>query len=53
VLCAAGVAAAQITSLDRDVKAMPGREVRVGIYTSMRGDCTAGPLCFGLLAMTR
>jgi hypothetical protein len=44
VLCAAGVAGAQITSLDRDVKATPGREVRVGIYTSMRGDCTAGPL---------
>jgi hypothetical protein len=26
------------------VKEMPGREVRVGIYTSMRADCTAGPL---------
>ncbi len=23
---------------------MPGREVRVGIYTSLRADCTAGPL---------
>ena len=23
---------------------MFGREVRVGIYTSMRSDCTAGPL---------
>ena len=29
-------------SLDREVK--PGREVRVGLYTSMRADCTAGPL---------
>jgi hypothetical protein len=35
---------AETTSLDREVKATPGREVRVGIYTSMRADCTAGPL---------
>jgi uncharacterized membrane protein len=35
---------AQTTSLDREVKAASGREVRVGIYTSMRADCTAGPL---------
>jgi len=41
VVSAAG---AQTTSLDRDVKVTPGREVRVGIYTSMRPDCTAGPL---------
>jgi hypothetical protein len=34
----------QTTSLDREIKATPGREVRVGIYTSMRPDCTAGPL---------
>jgi uncharacterized membrane protein len=34
----------QTASLDREVKAAPGREVRVGIYTSMRPDCTAGPL---------
>ena len=44
VLCGASVAGAQTTSLDREVKATPGREVRVGIYTSMRPDCTAGPL---------
>jgi hypothetical protein len=37
-------AGAQTTSLDREVKAMLGREVRIGIYTSMRADCTAGPL---------
>jgi len=43
-LCWVGAAHAQTTSLDREVKAMPGREVRVGIYTSMRADCTAGPL---------
>ena len=43
-LCWAGAAHAQTTSLDREIKAAPGREVRVGIYTSMRPDCTAGPL---------
>jgi uncharacterized membrane protein len=44
VLCAVSAAGAQTTSLDREVKATPGREVRVGIYTSMRADCAAGPL---------
>ena len=44
VLCAVNAAGAQTTSLDRDIKATLGREVRVGIYTSMRPDCTAGPL---------
>jgi hypothetical protein len=43
-LCWAGAAHAQTTSLDREVKAVRGHEVRVGIYTSMRADCTAGPL---------
>ena len=43
-LCWAGAAHAQNTALDREVKAVPGRDVRVGIYTSMRADCTAGPL---------
>jgi hypothetical protein len=32
----------QSNSIDRDVRAAIGREVRVGIYTSMRPDCTAG-----------
>jgi uncharacterized membrane protein len=44
LLCAVSAAYGQTTSLDREVKAMPGREVRVGIYTSMRSDCTAGPV---------
>jgi uncharacterized membrane protein len=44
VLFTVSAAGAQTTSLDREVKATPGREVRVGIYTSMRADCTAGPL---------
>ncbi len=44
LLCAATAGYAQTSSLDREVKATRGREVRVGIYTSMRPDCTAGPL---------
>jgi predicted metal-binding membrane protein len=44
LLCWASAAYAQTTSLDREVKAAPGHEVRVGIYTSMRPDCTSGPL---------
>jgi uncharacterized membrane protein len=44
LLCAAIAASAQTSSLDREVKVALGREVRVGIYTSMRADCTAGPL---------
>jgi hypothetical protein len=34
----------QSDSIEREVKATLGRDVRVGIYTSMRADCTAGPL---------
>jgi hypothetical protein len=44
VLFTVSAADAQTPPLDREVKATPGREVRVGIYTSMRADCTAGPL---------
>src|ERR1700751_4038631 len=44
LLCAATAARAQTSLLDREVKAAPGRKVRVGIDTSMRADCTAGPL---------
>jgi hypothetical protein len=44
LLCWVSAAYAQTTSLDREVKAAPGHEVRVGIYTSMRPDCTSGPL---------
>jgi hypothetical protein len=31
-------------SVDRNVRAMPGGDVRVGIYTSIKPDCTSGPL---------
>jgi hypothetical protein len=45
LLCAdASDSFGQADSIDRDVKAAPGRDVRVGIYTSVRPDCTAGPL---------
>jgi hypothetical protein len=30
--------------VERTVKAAPGQNVRVGIYTSIRPDCTSGPL---------
>jgi len=46
VLLTVSAAGAQTPPLDREVKATPGREVRVGIYTSMRADCTAGPIRF-------
>jgi hypothetical protein len=35
---------AQTNSIEREIKASPGREVRVGIYVSIRADCTSGPL---------
>jgi hypothetical protein len=37
-------AVAQTNPVERDVKAMPGRDVRVGVYTNIRPDCTSGPL---------
>lgn len=43
-LAAVQLAAAQTAALDRAVKAAPGQNVRVGIYTSIRPDCTSGPL---------
>jgi hypothetical protein len=42
-LCAGDVCS-QSNSIDREIKAAPGHEVRVGVYTSLRADCTAGPL---------
>jgi hypothetical protein len=37
-------ACAQANLVERDIKASPGREVRVGIFTAIRPDCTSGPL---------
>src|SRR5712691_3943905 len=44
LLCGASTVYSQDNSIDREIKAAPGREVRVGVYTSIRPDCTAGPL---------
>jgi hypothetical protein len=44
LLCWASDSYSQTTSIDREIKAAPGRDVRVGVYTSMRADCSAGPL---------
>ena len=41
---AAQLAGAQTAPVERTVKAGPGQNVRVGIYTSIRPDCTSGPL---------
>ncbi len=38
------VARAQADRVEREVRAAPGRDVRVGIYTNIRPDCTSGPL---------
>jgi hypothetical protein len=35
---------AQVDLVERELKASPGRDVRVGIFTSIRPDCTSGPL---------
>jgi hypothetical protein len=35
---------AQENSVERQFKGMPGRDLRVGIYTSIRPDCSSGPL---------
>ena len=37
-------ACAQANLVVRDVKASPGQDVRVGIFTAIRPDCTSGPL---------
>src|SRR5580698_8178970 len=45
LLCVSAFAArAQDESIQREVKGAPGRDVRVGIYTAIRPDCTSGPL---------
>jgi|ERR1700733_4673958 len=45
LFCAAARdACAQANLVERNVSAAPGRDVRVGIYTSIRPDCTSGPL---------
>jgi hypothetical protein len=38
------VARAQVGSVQRELKVSPGRDVRAGVFTDIRPDCTAGPL---------
>jgi hypothetical protein len=38
------LAGAQSALIEHTVKATPGQNVRIGIYTSIRPDCTSGPL---------
>ncbi len=44
LVASAQLACAQSSLLDRIVKAAPGQNIRVGIYTDIRPDCTSGPL---------
>jgi uncharacterized membrane protein len=45
LLCVAALAArAQEDLVEREVRAAPGRDVRIGVYTDIRSDCSAGPL---------
>jgi len=42
-ICAVS-AHAQSGAGEHEVKAAPGKDVRVGVYTTIRPDCTSGPL---------
>jgi hypothetical protein len=44
VFASVQLACAQSGLLDRAVKVVPGQNIRVGIYTDIRPDCTSGPL---------
>src|SRR5437868_4142693 len=44
LLCWACDGYSQGNSIDWEITAAPGREMRVGVYSSIRPDCTAGPL---------
>jgi hypothetical protein len=45
ILCLSGLnARAQAERVEREVKTVPGRDARVGVYTNIRPDCTSGPL---------
>jgi hypothetical protein len=37
-------AVAQTNPVEHDLNALSGRDMRVGVYTSIRPDCTSGPL---------
>jgi hypothetical protein len=45
ILCLGTLAAyAQDDVIERQLKAAPGRDVRAGVFTDIRPDCTSGPL---------
>ncbi len=44
MLASALAAGAQTELLERNFNAAPGHDVRVGIYTDVRADCSLGPL---------
>src|SRR5580704_7654327 len=45
ILCIGTLTAyAQDDVLERQLKAAPGRDVRAGVFTDIRPDCTSGPL---------
>jgi hypothetical protein len=45
LLCAGALAArAQNDVVERQLKAVSGRDARAGIYTDVRSDCSSGPL---------
>ena len=44
ILLALAPPAAAQNAVEREVKAASGNEVRVGVYSDIRPDCTAGPL---------
>jgi hypothetical protein len=35
---------AEVRTVERQVRAQPGKDVRVGVYANVRPDCTSGPL---------
>ena len=44
LLCASALAAGAQDATERQVKAAPGRDNRVAVYTNIQPDCTSGPL---------
>jgi hypothetical protein len=51
ILCVGTLAAyAQDDVVERQLKAAPGRDVRVGVFTDIRPDCASGPLRASRLA---
>jgi hypothetical protein len=44
-LClSSAITQAQAQTVEREIKAMPGKEVRVGVFINIRPDCVSGPL---------